>query len=246
MNVSRALRIWLDESAARRAGKIRGGEESFQRYFEEFARDECARCAFVEAKAQRAGRDRGGDVRVPQKEEGDAIPLGPAAIPHNSPKFPIRADHLSRARGPSAGPSASCAARHGPGLNWDRERVVTHAAATKRTQTKPIEANANPHWPIRNAEMCHRRRCAGDETNPLRRQAWSPRRREPGNSRRFMSNIDSDCWKQGRTSDRNFSTGSFFANRRAEGFVPLGSRVRQEPPRAIGCSVEGDRFVLFE
>jgi hypothetical protein len=36
-----------------------------------------------------------------------------------------------------------------------------------RCETNPIEANAKPRFQAENAEMCHRRRAAGDETNPL-------------------------------------------------------------------------------
>jgi hypothetical protein len=44
-------------------------------------------------------------------------------------------------------------------------------AATKRTQSKPIEPNEKPHWPLKNGETCHLGRFAGDETNPLKLSA---------------------------------------------------------------------------
>ncbi len=41
---------------------------------------------------------------------------------------------------------------------------------TKRTQSKPSKANADPCWRVRNAEMCGDCVVVGDETKPTIRQ----------------------------------------------------------------------------
>jgi hypothetical protein len=43
-----------------------------------------------------------------------------------------------------------------------------HNGFSESDETNPIEANVKPRLQFRNGEICHRRRFAGDETNPTK------------------------------------------------------------------------------
>jgi hypothetical protein len=156
-NVTRALRVWRDESAARPAGEIPGAENTSRGLVERFHADQPARCAVGVTEAQRNGRDRGRDFRVRREEVRRGPTYGAAGACKKLRKFPVQADRPDGSARPSR--------------------------PAKRTQTKPIKASAKPRWPLENEKMRRRRRFAGDETNPLREARRAARRPTKGGGR---------------------------------------------------------------